>query len=65
MSSSLDVPDLVGTVEAARILGVSRGSVNLYVKRGLLTPHARLGKRGTFAFQIQDVRNLREERQNA
>ncbi|CAB0518887.1 helix-turn-helix transcriptional regulator [Corynebacterium diphtheriae] len=62
MNSFLDFPDLVGTVEAARILGVSRGSVNNFVKKGLLTPQARLGKRGTFAFQVQDVHDLREDR---
>ncbi|MDZ5308275.1 helix-turn-helix transcriptional regulator [Corynebacterium diphtheriae] len=62
MTSSLDAPPLVGTVEAARILGVSRGSVNNFVKKGLLTPQARLGKRGTFAFQVQDVHDLREDR---
>lgn len=62
MTSSLGAPDLVGTVEAARILGVSRASVNNFVKKGLLTPQVRLGKRGTFAFHVQDVRHLREDR---
>ncbi|MHC9561328.1 helix-turn-helix transcriptional regulator [Corynebacterium diphtheriae] len=62
MNSLIDFPDLVGTAEAARILGVSRGSVNNFVKKGLLTPQARLGKRGTFAFQVQDVHDLREDR---
>lgn len=62
MNSLLDVPDLVGTAEAAQILGVSRGSVNLYVKKGSLTPVCRIGKRGTFAFDVKDIQKLQKDR---
>ena len=58
--------DLIGTAEAAEILGVHRSSVRLFVGWGWLDPVAKgRGARGAFVFRRADVDRLRDERASA
>lgn len=56
-------PDLVGTVEAARILGKSPRTVHRMVKAGVLTPviTAPGGFAGSYLFDRADVERVRSE----
>lgn len=62
MNSSVVDRSLVGSAEAAQMLGVSRGAVNLFVHQGKLEPVLRIGKRGTFAFDVKDIQKLQKDR---
>jgi hypothetical protein len=51
-----DTPDLVGTVEAAEIIGCERSSLSRWVALGKLTPAMRLtGDTGAHLFHRADV----------
>lgn len=53
--------DLVGTVEAARILGLTRGAIVRRVSLGHLEPVAVIGKRGTLVFDRAEIEALARE----
>ena len=57
-------PPLIGTAEAARILGKSHRTVHRLVEAGSLTPAltASGGQHGVFLFKREDVEALAEER---
>lgn len=55
-------PDLVGTVEAAAILGLERSTLSRWVQLGKLTPAHKLpGKNGAVLFHRSDIEDLRDE----
>ena len=57
------VPVLIGSVEAARILGKSPRTVHRLVESGALTPVLTApGGAGVFMFDRADVEALRDER---
>lgn len=51
---------LIGVDEAATALGLSRQGVAVRVKRGELTPLARVGKRGTLIFSRDIIQQIAE-----
>lgn len=51
---------LIGVEETATALGLTRQGVVLRVKRGELTPLARVGKRGTLIFSRDIIRQIAE-----
>lgn len=51
---------LIGVEETATALGLSRQAVAVRVKRGELTPLARVGKRGTLIFSRDIIRQIAE-----
>ena len=53
---------LVGSNDTARILTVSRQTVQRWTKAGLLTPAARLGPRGIAVYDLEAVRRFAEDR---
>ncbi|MDK4326177.1 helix-turn-helix domain-containing protein [Corynebacterium propinquum] len=54
--------DLIGSSEAADLLGIHRNSLNYHVKRGEITPVARLGKRGIAVFARKDIEDFAESK---
>jgi excisionase family DNA binding protein len=53
-------PDLIGTVEAAEILGVERSTLSRWVKEGEIEPAMRLpGKVGAYLFRRAYIRSRR------
>lgn len=56
-------PDLIGSAEAARILGKSPRTIHRLVDSGALTPavHAPGGYAGTFLFRRDDIEALAEK----
>lgn len=54
--------NLIGANAAAAILGITRGGVHAMVKRGDLTPAARLGDRRVAVFERAAVEALAKER---
>lgn len=53
--------DLVGTVDAARILGLTRGAITRRVSLGQLEPVAVIGKRGTLVFDRTELEAMARE----
>lgn len=50
--------ELVGTAEAARILGLTRGGLNRRVSLGQLIPAGRIGKRRTNVYRRAEIEAL-------
>lgn len=51
---------LIGVEETGAALGITRQAVTLRVKRGELTPLARVGKRGTLIFSRDIIQQIAE-----
>lgn len=49
---------LIGSTEAAALLGLARSSVNRYVTEGRITPIGELGKRGIYVFDKSEIEAL-------
>ena len=62
MPDSPKPTDLVGTSDAAKILGVTSATVTRMVASDQLTPAGRLGDSGAFVFHRADVLTLAEKR---
>lgn len=59
------IPDLLSTRGAARVLGVTTRTVHRFAESDTLRPAFRLdGLRGAFLFHESDVRNLAAQRRN-
>jgi excisionase family DNA binding protein len=59
----LSPADLIGSGEAAKILGVSRMSLSRWAKDGTLPPAGQLGGgTGAYLFERSAVERLRDER---
>lgn len=67
MVGHMNTPDLIGSAEAARILGKSPRTVHRMVDAGTLTPEvvAPGGFVGTFLFKRSDVEALRVDAEKA
>lgn len=53
--------DLIGASEAAKLLGVSRSTVNRWARAGKLEPHVKAdGRTGTNLFRLTDVKRIRD-----
>lgn len=53
--------ELIGTVEAARLLGIGTATVHRWVESGRLTQLGELGKRGIRVFDRADIEALAEK----
>lgn len=61
-----DLNDLIGTAEAAQILGKQPRTVQRMVASGVLTPVTTLpGKTGAHLFNREDVERIKTERETA
>lgn len=56
---------LIGTAEAANILGQSRSNVQLLAQKGELKPFAKVGKRQTIVFDRAEIERLAAARKGA
>jgi excisionase family DNA binding protein len=55
--------DLIGSAEAARILGIDKPTLTRWVAAGRITPAHKLpGKNGAFLFHRADITALANER---
>ncbi len=52
--------DLIGTLEAAELLGVTRAGINNRVNTGRLTPVGEIGPRGIRLFNRAEIEKLAE-----
>lgn len=50
--------DLIGTNEAAEILGITRGALNRRCELGQVEPFAEIGKRGTRVFLRSEIEDM-------
>lgn len=50
--------ELIGTVEAAGILGISRPGILKRVREGRLAPFAKIGRRGVYVFDRAAIEDL-------
>lgn len=53
--------ELIGTADAARILGLTRGGVNRRVELGTLTPYATIGPREIRVYDRAEIERLAED----
>lgn len=62
-SEVMPSPPLIGTAEAAHLLGVSRSTITRWADTGYLPNAARLdGRTGAYMFERADVERLAQER---
>ena len=54
----MSTKELIGALEAAELLGLSRPGIHKRIRQGRLTPHATLGKRGTYVFERNEIERL-------
>lgn len=54
----MTLSQLIGTNEAARLLGVTRSTVNRHVASGIITPAGELGRRGIRVFDRAYIEEL-------
>lgn len=54
----MTLKELIGTNEAARLLGVTRATINRWANSGTLTPAGELGARGIRVFDRSEVERL-------
>jgi excisionase family DNA binding protein len=59
MKSTVETSELIGPIEAARLLGVSRGTVRRWVAKGVLKPKQKLPS-GFLRFSRAEVNRLAE-----
>lgn len=52
---------LIGAVEAAGILGISRPGIHKRVKEGILEPFAKIGQRGVYVFDRAAIEAITEK----
>jgi hypothetical protein len=53
----IEPKDLIGSNEAARLLGITKATLSRRISSGTLAPLARLdGPRGAFVFDLNDIR---------
>lgn len=57
--------DLIGTTEAAKILGLTREGVRKRIISGALTPHSTIGTRGINVFDRAEIEALAEREVSA
>lgn len=66
MCKSLPMADLIGSKQAAEILGVDRSTFLRWVADGLIEPEHELpGLTGSKLFRVKDVERLRAEKAQA
>lgn len=53
--------ELIGAVEAAGILGISRPGIHKRIREGRLAPFAKIGRRGIYVFDRADIEALAEK----
>jgi hypothetical protein len=56
---------LIGTAEAAEILGQSRSNFQLLAQKNIVRPFARVGKRRTMVFDRKEIERLAAARRGA
>lgn len=56
--SHMTLNELIGTTEAARILGLSRNGLNRRVTAGLICPIGEIGKRGIRVYRRAEIEAL-------
>ncbi|WP_425292157.1 helix-turn-helix domain-containing protein [Corynebacterium mastitidis] len=61
----MDHPDLIGSTEAAKILGQTRVTIARRVASGDLRPVGRIGRRGIHVFDRAEIERLAESEQKA
>ena len=52
--------DLIGTLEVAELLGVTRATVNRMVNEGTITPTGKIGARGIRLFTRSEIEKFAE-----
>ncbi len=58
-------PDLIGTTEAAEVIGIERSTISRWVKDGALNPaHRMTGQTGAFLFHRSEVERVAAEYQS-
>lgn len=50
--------ELIGVCEAAEMLGISRQGLHERIRRGLINPTGRIGKRRTMVFERADIEKI-------
>lgn len=61
----MSTTELIGAVEAAGILGLSRPGIHKRVRDGRLEPLAVIGQRGTYVFDRAEIERLAAEEAEA
>lgn len=56
---------IIGTVEAARILGLTRQGLHVAVRSGRIKPLGTVGDRGVLVFDRADIERQAEEQSDA
>lgn len=57
----MSTTELIGAVEAAGILGISRPGIHKRVREGRLEPFAQIGQRGVYVFDRAAIEALAEK----
>lgn len=57
----MSTTELIGAVEAAGILGISRPRIHKRVKEGRLEPFAKIGQRGVYVFDRAAIEAIAEK----
>lgn len=58
----MPVPDLLGTVEAAAVIGVQRSTLSHWIAKGRISPAMKLpGTTGALLFERAEVERVRDE----
>lgn len=57
----MSTTELIGAVEAAGILGISRPGIHKRVKEGRLEPFAKIGQRGVYVFDRADIEAIAQK----
>lgn len=58
-------PELIGTVDVSRILGISRAGVLKRVRTGALNPASTIGRRGTYVFDRAEIEAIAAKEKTA
>ncbi len=62
MLRSMPDPDLLGTAEAAEIIGVERSTIAHWMAKGRIVAHLKLpGRTGAVVFERSEVERVRDE----
>lgn len=61
----MTLKELIGSKEAAHLLGVTRCTINRWAKAGKLNPAGELGKRGIYVFDRSELERLAAESKEA
>lgn len=62
---SMDTVDLIGSQEAAALLGMSHGGLTAAVRDGRIEPYARIGSRQTLVFDSAEIHAIAAKRRNS